>query len=347
MRKLASVQKIIDITPIPNADSIELAKVLGWQCVVKKGEYKVNDLIIYFEVDSFLPIRPEFEFLRNTSYKNSDLLGEGFRLKTQKFRGELSQGLIMPISTFPQIPNDVEEGMEVTGLLNVRKWEMIEQAGSNRTMIGELPDSIPHTDETRIQNNPNILDEFSNIEYYISTKLDGTSCSIGIDQNGFHVTGHTREYKDDGKSTFYNLVKEKGYVDRLAEFYNNRGLETITIQGEYCGSGIQKNPLKLMKPDWFIFTIIVNGKRVGLEDMLTICKELNMPTVPIEEVDNNLPIKYPTVEALLKRAEGNYNSGVRKEGIVIRPTIPIYSNLLHTWLSMKVINNAYLLKNSD
>lgn len=81
MRKLASVQKIIDITPIPNADSIELAKVLGWQCVVKKGEYKVNDLIIYFEVDSFLPIRPEFEFLRNSSYKNSDLLAKVLDLK--------------------------------------------------------------------------------------------------------------------------------------------------------------------------------------------------------------------------------------------------------------------------
>ena len=98
MRTLASIQKIKDITPIQGADRIELAHVLGWQCVVQKGKFRTGDPCVYFEVDSFLPIRPEFEFLRSSSYRKSDLLGEGFRLKTMKFRGEISQGLVMTVS---------------------------------------------------------------------------------------------------------------------------------------------------------------------------------------------------------------------------------------------------------
>lgn len=101
MRKLASIQRIWDIIPIEGADKIELAKVLGWQCVVNKGQFEKGDLAVYFEIDSFLPIRPEFEFMRSSSYKKTDIMGEGFKIRTMKFRGQISQGLVLPISIFP------------------------------------------------------------------------------------------------------------------------------------------------------------------------------------------------------------------------------------------------------
>ena len=69
MRKLASIQRIWNIEPIEGADRIELAHVLGWQCVVDKGQFKPMDLAVYFEVDSFLPVRPEFEFLSAGKYR--------------------------------------------------------------------------------------------------------------------------------------------------------------------------------------------------------------------------------------------------------------------------------------
>lgn len=97
MRKLASIQRIWKIEPIEGADKIELAYVLGWQCVVNKGQFKPMDLAVYFEIDSFLPIIPEFEFLRSSSYRKTDVMGEGFRLKTMRFRGQISQGLLLPI----------------------------------------------------------------------------------------------------------------------------------------------------------------------------------------------------------------------------------------------------------
>lgn len=91
-RKLASIQRIYKIEPIEGADRIELAYVLGWQCVVNKGQFNVGDLAVYFEIDSFLPIRPDFEFLRNSSYKNTDIVGEGFRLKVVSNKYLLKNG---------------------------------------------------------------------------------------------------------------------------------------------------------------------------------------------------------------------------------------------------------------
>lgn len=346
-RKLASIQKIWKIEPIEGADRIELAYVLGWQCVVNKGHFNVGDLAVYFEIDSFLPIRPEFEFLRNSSYKKTDIMGEGFRLKTQKFRGQVSQGLLLPISQFPEIPADIELTSDVTEILNIRKWEIEERVTTGGTIMGTLPRTVPHTDETRVQAAPELINEFAGLEYYISTKMDGSSHSISVDENGFHVTGHNYEYKDDGNSDFYNLVNERDYRNKIEAFKEKAGLNTLTIQGEFCGAGIQKNRLKLTKPEWYVFTIMENGKRVGLNRMLEVCSEIGLANVPIEEVGTDLPAKYPTVEALLERADGEYPNGGKKEGIVIRPTEPVYCANIGAELSMKVVSNKYLLKNGE
>ena len=347
MRKLASIQKVWDVIPIEGADSIELAKVMGWQCVVNKGQFKPGDIGVYFEIDSFLPIRPEFEFLRKSSYKKTDIMGEGFRLRTMKFRGQLSQGLLLPLNTFPDLPGeaDVAVGQDVTEWLGVKKWEIEEFATTGGNVIGTLPRDVPHTDEIRIQAEPELLHAFSGLEYYISTKLDGSSHSISVDENGFHVTGHNYEYKNDDSSDFYKLVNKKGYQAVVERFWKEKMLDSITIQGEFCGPGIQKNPLRLKQPEWFVFTVRINGHRVGLETMTTLCNVFGMPMVPIEEVDRDLPSKYPTVEALLERADGNYETGGKKEGIVIRTTEPVYNEIIGGPLSMKVVSNKYLLKN--
>lgn len=345
MRKLASIQRIWKIEPIEGADRIELAHVLGWQCVVNRGQFREMDLAVYFEVDSFLPVAPEFEFLRATSFRKTDVMGEGFRLRTMKFRGQISQGLLLPVSAFPVIPADAELGADVTELLNVKRWEIEERITTGGTMIGTLPYDIPHTDETRVQAEPGLIQAFTGLEYYISTKMDGSSHSVGIDENGFHVTGHNYEYKDDGKSPFYELVKSMGLRQKMEAFAAQNGLISFTIQGELCAPGIQKNRLKLTKPAWYVFTVRENGKRVGLTRMLEICEKLQLESVPIEEIGTDLPAKYPTVEALLERADGNYPRGGRKEGIVIRPTEPVYCEQIGGALSMKVVSNKYLLKN--
>ena len=347
MRKLASVQRIWKIEPIEGADRIELAYVLGWQCVVNKGQFEPTDLAVYFEIDSFLPIRPEYEFLRSSSYRKTDLMGEGFRLRTMKFRGQVSQGLLLPLDQFEEIPKDVEIGDEVTDYLGVKKWEIEEKATTGGTVIGTLPIDVPHTDETRIQAEPDLIKDFEGLEYYISTKMDGSSHSVSLDEEGFHVTGHNYEYRDDGKSAFYELTKRDGIEDKIRKYTQENSIQTLTIQGEFCAPGIQKNRLKLTRPEWYVFTIRENGKRVGLRRMEEICKYLGIKMVPIEEIGEDLPSKYPTVDSLLERADGDYPNGGKKEGIVIRTTEPVFCERISAPLSMKVVNNKYLLKNES
>ena len=346
MRKLASIQRVWDIQPIEGSDFLEQAKVEGWTVVVNKDDFRKGELGVYFEIDSFLPVIPEFEFLRKTSYKKTDIMGEGFKLKTIKLRGVLSQGLLLPLRTFPEI-EFLPLGTDVTEILGVKKWEIEERATTGGTVIGELPHDVPHTDETRVQAEPELINAFAGLEYYISSKMDGSSHSLCIDENGFHVCGHNYEYKDDGTSSFYEFVKSRAYDNSMLHVFEVYGMNTLTVQGEFCAPGIQKNPVRLTRPEWFVFTIREDGKRVGLKRMQELCEALGMPTVPIEEIDNDLPSKYPTVEALLERADGNYSTGGRKEGIVVRTTEPVYNEIIGGPLSMKVVSNKYLLKQTE
>ncbi len=344
-RKLASVQYIHAITPIDGADRIELAHVLGWQCVVKKGEFKTGDRGVYFEIDSFLPVREQFEFLRPSCYKNTDIMGEGFRLKTQRFRGQISQGLLLPLALFPEIDLAAPIGTDVTDILEIRKWEIEERATTGGTVIGTLPTDVPHTDETRIQAMPELLEAFRGKPYYITTKMDGSSHSISIDEDGLHVTGHNYEYKDDGSSAFYRLMKSRDYRSAMERYMKQNNIKLLTIQGEFCAPGIQQNRLRLTKPEWFVFTVRIDGHRVGLEKMREVAEAIDAFTVPIEETGTDLPAHYPTVEALLARAEGQYPNGGPKEGIVVRTLEPEFCPLISGPLSFKVVSNKYLLKN--
>jgi RNA ligase (TIGR02306 family) len=112
-RKLASVQKIISIDPIPDADKIEKATILGWEVVVaKKDNFKVGNLAVYIEVDSVLPDCAEFEFLRDRK----------FRIKTIKLKKQISQGLVLPLSVLPDC-HYYKEGEDVTAILKIKKYD--------------------------------------------------------------------------------------------------------------------------------------------------------------------------------------------------------------------------------
>jgi RNA ligase (TIGR02306 family) len=282
---------------------------------------------------------------------DSPILGEGFRIKTRKLKGEISQGLVLPVTDFKELDylmlDDTRMGEDVTELLGVKKFEIEERATTGGTIIGQLPYGVPHTDEIRIQADPELLEDFRGKKYYITTKMDGSSHSLCIDENGFHVCGHNYEYKDDGLSSFYEFVKKRKLKEKMEAYMEKNGYKTLTVQGEFCAPGIQKNKLKLQAPEWFIFTVIVNGYRVGLNNTILASSALGGVMVPFEEIGDDLTAKYPTVDALLARADGTYPNGGAKEGIVIRTTFPEWDKRIGAYLSMKVINNKYLLKEKD
>jgi len=159
MRKLATIRRVKEILSIENSDNICLAKIDGWQVVVRKGEFSPGSLCVYFEIDSYLPIEERYEFLRKSSYKKLENIrgrrNEGFRLKTIKLRGMLSQGLAMPLSAFPDLEillagMSLHEGDNVTDLLKVELYEPPVPACIAGEVKGAFPSFIRKTDEERI-----------------------------------------------------------------------------------------------------------------------------------------------------------------------------------------------------
>ena len=191
-RKLASIQFVHNITPIEGAEKIECVHVLGWQCVANKDQFSIGDKCVYIEVDSFLPVCERFEFLRSSSFKENEIMGAGFRLKTMKFRGQISQGLVQPLEILPT--GEYEIGDDVTELLGIRKWEIEERVSNDGTVIAEFPSEISKTDELRVQSYPELIEEFKTVKgYYISTKMDGCSVTMYKNDDHFGVCGRNRE----------------------------------------------------------------------------------------------------------------------------------------------------------
>ena len=344
MRNLASIQEISAIKHIEGADAIELVLIKGWQCVAKKGEFAQGDKCVYFEVDSYLQLEERYEFLRRSSYRNNEYMGEGLRIKTMTMRGELSQGLALPLTAFPEII-ETAAGTDVTELLSVRKWEVPEVVGSSGVEVGEKPFGIPTTDETRVQSMTEFLDAFAGKPYYITTKMDGTSCTVYCKDGAVGVCGRNKEYQEDPAScAMWEWVYKKGLKDKLLALGEN-----IALQGEFCGHGIQKNRLKLMDPNLFIFDIVrleENGARpkMGFKDLQSYCERLGLEMVPVEETGENFAY---TLDELLEKARGKYSSGMDKEGIVVRTQEFQHNAELQHKMSFKVLNNDFLKKEKD
>jgi RNA ligase (TIGR02306 family) len=151
MRKLAVIDRIKAIKSIIKADNLEAVIVKGWTVVVKKGEFQVGDLVVYCEIDSFLPLRSQFEFLRASSYRK---MGEkeGFRIRTAKLRGQLSQGIVFSISLFPELKEiDRKIDTDVTELLGITKYETPIPLSLTGEIMGSFPSRIKKTDQERIQ----------------------------------------------------------------------------------------------------------------------------------------------------------------------------------------------------
>ena len=341
MRQLATIQQIKSIEPIENSDFLELAHVMGWQCVVKKGGFRPGDRGVYFEVDSFLPLEERYAFLQKTSYRKNEYMGEGYRIKTMTMRGALSQGLFMPLSDFPEIASDdIAPGGDVTELLNIRKWELPEVISSGSgTLIGSKPHGIPTTDEPRAQSNEKYIDILTGNAYYITTKMDGTSCTIYHKNGDCGVCGRNYEYADDDESAMWKYAHKFNIHEKMKELGRN-----IAVQGEFCGEGIQKNRLKLFEPVLYVFDIVDldTTRYLNLDGIIEISDKLGLKRVPLEEEGDSFNY---TLNELLEKAKGKYPGGNNKEGIVVRSkeNIGAYNNRI----SFKVLNNDFLLKEEE
>lgn len=360
MRKLASIQEIRDIQPIPNADAIEVVTINGWQVVAKKGKFKIGDLCVYFEIDSFLPIKPEFEFLRKACYRKMADGSEGFRLKTIRLRGQISQGLALPLNYFNwyDIPNinyynalDVfNEDQDLTDILEIKKYErsMPSIPGFAK---GDFPGFIKKTDQERVQNIwYKLKQKHENTNFEVTIKLDGTSATYFYRDGELGVCSRNLNLKIDeendlvdhgttssrSRNTYISCGVRAGIFEGLKKLGRN-----LAIQGEIIGEGIQGNPEKLIGQHLYVFDIydidksryLTHKERLGILELFDV-----KPNVaPIH--DFRTLQYFPAIENILQYSEGRSMNAEVREGLVFKSLDLVDNDVL----SFKVISNQYLL----
>ena len=376
-RQLATVQRVKVLEEIPGKDKIVLASFEGggFKVIVSKEETKVGDLVVYFEADTLLPDKPEFEFLRARCWTPK---WNGHRVRCMKMGGVFSEGLSLSLKDLNIVY--AAEGEDFTDRLGVRKYDpeameesaLLEKARQHgkvynffyrfaffRKIIGfyywltkkkkqkySFPDFIAKTDETRVQNlNVFVDDKWKDLQVYISEKINGQSCTCFIRKGKFGVCSRNLMLKEDD-SKYWQIVKTYNIEEILRNAVNELKVD-LAIQMENCGPGIQGNNYGFTELRSFIFNVYDIDHKVycGLAALQEFSKKSGLSLVPILETRK---FDWAGTSELTKYADGYSVFGdnkVLREGIVIRPLIPLppERGMSNIW-SLKVISPSFILK---
>lgn len=331
MRKLATIRQVDEIRPIDGADAIELAIFSGWQVVVKKSqEIRAGMAVVYCEIDSVFPEQPQYEFLRQ----------DKFRLRTKKFRGAVSQGIVFKMDEV-QSSGNYAEGDDLTDILGITLYEAPIPAAIVGEVVGAYPGSVPKTDEERVQNLA--LTDYSGMVFFVTEKLDGTSCSIILDKLGLHVCGRNWEFYENPEQTFWKICRLYNIEEKLRDYHARTG-SYLALQGEVIGYGIQSNIYGLIGQDVFIFNIfdITRHRYLSASAYRALLSEFDLKGVPV--IAENFSTDGFNYAQLISYAEGKslLNPQADREGVVFRTVDE--TSLQQGKISFKAISNKYLLK---
>lgn len=351
MRKMASIRSIDNIEPITDADSIEVATVGGWKVVVKKGEFKTNDLVVYLEIDSWVPtsLAPFLSKGKEPKVFNGV---EGERLRTVKLRGQISQGLLLPIDCTTISDGEgnvisVSEGDDVTEFLGIQKWERPLPTQLQGRAKGNFPSFIRKTDQERCQNlQKNIFVDWKDLEWEISLKLDGSSLTGYYNNGETGICSRNLELMDNDENSgnsFIQTFNSSGLKDAIKSIGRN-----VAVQGEMMGEKIQGNRENLTGTILFIFDVfdIDNQQYMTPQDRLEFINLLfkNGYTGDIAPILNSKTtlhnIGISNITDLLSFADGESINNPVREGVV-------FKCVTNGDISFKAISNKFLLKGGD
>lgn len=338
MRKMVTIREIVDISPIDNADKIEVATVSGWKVVVSKGKHQVGEKVAYFEIDTLLPEdNPLFaEFTQRSSKRSVNPEGKtvkGHVLRTIKLRGQISQGLIMSLDEIglssDSTQEEVDEWMENNGVFK-HEPPIISLSGGE--LIGTFPEKYAQkTDSERVQNlNDDFLSSLNKDDWYATEKVDGTSSTFFVDEEGrFRAASRNYEVSLDNDSPYSIAAKRF----KLAEKMRPGQL----IQAEIYGEGIQGNKLKVDGINMAVFH--TEGINADDGDIYAFVQAKSVP-----KLGYTLP---STVEEAVEQVNGMkslINPNVLAEGVVWWNKNGDTFSECGDRPNFKAINNKFLLK---
>jgi RNA ligase (TIGR02306 family) len=315
LNSVCYVAKIDEIKTIEGADNIEQGIIGGWNCIIKKGEYKAGDLVVVATTDAVIPQELSDE-MNVTNY-----LRKGGRVRTVKLRGVYSECLIIPIRFLSGKVTmgdwDLGEGSDCMKLLGIYKYEppakQIQLASGKKIKYRDNPNFHVYYKFPNLKNVKGMFTEEDLVE--ITRKIHGTNARYGIVKKGklsfwdkvkkfFRLADEWIDYeyiygshnceKGSDSQGFYSTdvwreVADKYQIKKkLWEYVKNGAMEPeigdgITIYGEIYGAGIQKNYDYGLKDIQFVgFDVRENGDYLSpINAKLQIKDILELPYVPV------------------------------------------------------------------
>jgi RNA ligase (TIGR02306 family) len=356
---------IDEVFPHPNADKLEIVRIAGWNCVVRKGEFERGDLVIYLPIDSILP----FELESRLFPPDSKVKLSKSRVKTIKLRGAISQGIVItPSEAFPPGNRyDVRLGDVLTEKLGITKYEPpvrdipARLKGNQVPKKGINPHFKKYTDIENFKYYPNLFEIGEQI--YISEKLHGTSARYGwlpeepntawkkikaffrrllSIPRPYEFCIGSRNVQLQDKSKYDGFYSENVY-GKIADQYDlrNKIPHGVGVYGEIVGAGIQKGYTYGCgegEHRLFVYDIKIGDVWCSYEEFKTSAALMGLPTVPELYVG---PFDLALVDSL-RYGDSLIGDQKVREGIVIKARVEQNSMIGRKVLNY--INDEYLLK---
>lgn len=326
---LASIERITQLKAIDGADNILAGKVLDYWTVIRKGEFQNGDLCVWHNPDTICDSNnPVYKFLEKNNY----------RLKVVRLRGQVSQGLALPVSAFGWTNGTIDnvtvltEGLDVSELVRIQKYEKPIPACLKGVMAGQFPGFLRKTDEPNLRSYRDIHYEILQRPYYVSIKIDGSSGTFYFKDGKFGVCSRTIELLESEDNAYWQIARKY----KIEEALKNKG-GNFALQGEVYGPGIQGNKLGVSDLRFAAFNLfnIDTLSYMSLNELNIFCYNSNLPKVDIIS-----PPQIMTIESLVEFAnELKYPTGGPAEGIVIRCALAGKK-----LISGKIISETFCLK---
>lgn len=334
MRNFCSVETVSEIVPIEGADSLESARIKGWNVVVRKNQFSVGDKVVYIEIDAALPLSDSrFQFLTARGERTTPNGDKVHVLKTARLRGAYSQGIVFPITDFPEVNDTSDKSLDE--LLGVDKWDPPLPSAGSYQASGAFPGFIMKTDAERVQNLSDSLwktiasdrDDWLAVE-----KLDGSSGTFWRTSDGvLHAASRNWELSPESDNNHWTAAKFSKADELLAAGQ--------WLQGEVVGPGIQGNPLKLKHVSLYVFNFGEGSKCLPRNQWPAWVKSIAAPILDFE-----LPETVSEVVSQVEKLKSVVSPSCKAEGVVWthRNCVPIKElNGRHVF---KSISQDYLLK---
>ena len=337
-RKMVTVEEVVDVQPVPNADALDLVTVRGWNVVVKRDEMALGDKVLYFELDSFLPISDKrFAFLAPRGTRKVLVEGEelsGHVLRTVRLRGQVSQGLVLPVEDFPEVAQ-CGIGEDVSSLIGVFKYEKPIPSSITGRTEGAFPlEFAPKTDAERVQNLARNFDMLKGHEWIASEKVDGSSTTIINDGGNIRICSRNWEQKVDEDLPAFIAAQRQGIIEAMEP--------GMVVQAEIAGPGIQQNRLGLTDITLFVFNVLKDYKYLPRAEWPD---DLQKNAVPIYPLD--FPESVSEAVAQVDGIKSRINPQRLAEGVVWHTVDGTTFQCLGMRDGFKAISNKFLLKSGE